>query len=89
MDKTTQQSDSAEPVVTPFSPRVTVDLGIREFKQMVDSHIRKGRVARTYRNRLIRDFKNRQWAMYHEAFPTDNSSVPTHSHNGIDKLALV
>lgn len=88
MDKITQLS-AKETEVKPFNPHVVVDLGIREFKQLVDSRIRKGRVAKTFRNRLIRDFKKRQWAMYHEAFPEDNSSVPTHSHNGIDKLALV
>lgn len=89
MDKTTQQSDNDKPAVIPFSPRVTVDLGIKEFKQMIDSHIRKGRVARTYRNRLIRDFKKRQWDMYHESFPEDNSTVPSHTHVVLDKLALV
>lgn len=88
MDKITQLSANEEEVL-PFHGHVTVDIGIKEFKRLVDSRIRKGRVAMTYRNRLIRDFKKRQWAMYHETFPADNSSVPTHSHNGIDKLALV
>ncbi len=78
MDKTTQ-----------LFPRVIVDLGIKEFKQLVDSRIRKGRVSKTYRNRLIKDFKARQWAMYHQEFPNDESTVPTHNHVSIDKLALV
>lgn len=91
MSKTTQSSVSNEEPTEKiiFNPRVTVDLGIKEFKQLIDSRIRNGFVAKHYRNRLIKDFKKRQWAMYHEAFPYDNSSVPTHTHEGLDKLALV
>ena len=61
-----------------FNPRVTVDLGIKEFKKLAYEYYPKS-VA----NRLIRGFKERQWAMYHDIFPEDNSSVPTHgAHHG-------
>lgn len=80
MDKTTQLS---------VNNHVVVDLGIREFKKLVNERIRDGFVAKRYKNRLIKDFKQRQWAIYHEVFPEDNSSVPTHSHLPLDKLALV
>lgn len=72
-----------------FNPSATIDLGIRKFKQYINENIREGRVAKTYKNSLIKQFKRRGWEQYHEAFPYDNSSHPTHNHKAIDNLDLL
>lgn len=85
MSTITKSSAEANKEPVYFNPRATIDLGIKEFKKMARSRY----YSKTLVNRLVRDFKKRQWAMYHEMFPVDNSSVPTHTHLALDKLELI
>lgn len=73
----------------PIHNHVTVDLGIRQFKKLMKQRVKDHYLPKRYFSDVIRDFKKRQWKMYHDAFPEDNSSHPTHTHLAIDKLDLV
>lgn len=80
MDKTIQQL---------VNNHVTVDLGIKAFKRLLKNKIVELGLPKNHYSDVLSEFKKNQWATYHNVFPEDNSSVPTHSHNGIDKPTLV
>lgn len=81
MSTSTQPSDNdKEPVF--FNPHLTVDLGINHFKKLLKERMSLRPFPKSVMNKMIKEFKVRQWGMYHQLFPMDNSSVPNHSHFG-------